>query len=341
MNKNLKYLVITLSILAIIYFVFVNKPFSNFRSERKDFAIKDTASITRIFLADKKNNTVLIEKNADGDWYINNTFKGDLQKINLLKATIHDVEVRNPINESEFNSTIASLSTLGIKTEFYAGEKLLKTIYIGSPTPDNTGTFMMLENASAPFVTHIPGFVGYLTPRFSVIPERWKSKEIFVLQPEAISSIEVNYPVKPNAGFYIDCDGITPKVYMNKGGKEIPSDLNFIRYYIASFNNLYAESYLDDMPKQLVDSIKSMTPYCKFIVKLRNNQMLSLDVYMKASDRRTKAQFDETTMLSNDIDPEKYYAFMNGEPTIMLIQQYAFGKLFKHSGDFVDRNMIE
>jgi hypothetical protein len=32
---------------------------------------------------------------------------------------------------------------------------------------------------------------------------------------------------------------------------------------------------------------------------------------------------------------------MNGEPTIMLIQQYAFGKLFKHSGDFVDRNMIE
>ncbi len=341
MNKNLKYLILILSVLSIIYFVFINKPFSNFRSERKDFAIKDTASITRIFLADKKNNKVLIEKNTAGVWYINNAFKADIQKINLLKATMHDVEVRNPIAETEFNSTIANLSTLGIKAEFYAGENLLKTIYVGTPTPDNTGTFMMVENASSPFITHIPGFVGYLTPRFSVIPERWKSKEIFVLQPEEISSIEVIYPIKPNAGFYIDCESNNPKVYTNKGGKLIPSDLNFTRYYIASFNNLNAESYLDDMPKQQSDSIKNTTPYCNISVHLRNNETISLNVYMKATDRRTKAQFDENTMQTNDIDPEKYYAFMNGEPTIMLIQQYAFGKLFKHSGDFVDRNMME
>ena len=37
----------------------------------RDFAVQDTASVTKIFLADKKGRSVTLERKATGGWTVN------------------------------------------------------------------------------------------------------------------------------------------------------------------------------------------------------------------------------------------------------------------------------
>ena len=58
-----------------------------------------------------------------------------------------------------------------------------KTWYIGSPTQDHTGTYMLLQlgqdKSSKPYVTYKPGMYGTLEVRFFTDWKAWRSPRIF------------------------------------------------------------------------------------------------------------------------------------------------------------------
>jgi hypothetical protein len=333
MNKNLKILLILVAVAAAAYFVISRKPWTTLKPELKDFAIKDTASVTRFFLADKRGNSVQVAKNENGVWMVNNMYKADVAKVNLLLATMHDVTVRNPISENEFNTVIASLATDGVKAEFYKGDKIIKTIYVGSASADQAGTFMLVEGSSAPFVTHIEGFVGYLSPRFYTYPIKWKDKEVFDMGPEDISLISVGYG--DNESFVIDNENslhpvlksVTPEV------KEVATDLNFVKYYVAGFDNLFFEGYDETMPAAKADSIRQSDPFCVIEVRKKDGSTTRLVVHYKEVGDHTKILYDEHGKLLKH-DTEKYYGFINDEKDVVYLQDYNFRRIFKKLGDF-------
>ena len=337
MNKNIRLLLLLTLVSAAIYFIVVNKPWSTFKAARKDFSISDTASITKIFIADKRNHKVVLQRNAEGEWMVNNTWPADVQKINLVKATLHDVEVRNPLTEAEYNSMVALMAANAVKVELYSGEELIKTIYVGGATADHTGTYMMIEGSSTPFVTHIPGFVGYLTPRFNVYPIKWKTRAVFTFTAEQIKHVSVSYPMKKNASFELDNSTPVVRVYSKELNLDIPYDTGFVRYYLSSFNNLYFEGYDEDIPPTVADSLRQSTPYCIMDVHLNSGKSKRVQVHFKPVDRRTKSRVDEETGKAYEFDPDKYFAFIDDEKEVAYIQHYNFGRLFKHAGDFVPR----
>ena len=63
---------------------------------------------------------------------------------------------------------VKSLASEGIKVELYdrKGEKI-KAYYVGGATPDERGTYMIMENAEEPYVAHIPSWEGNLRFRFN------------------------------------------------------------------------------------------------------------------------------------------------------------------------------
>jgi len=336
MNRNLKILLILVAVAAVAYFIISRKPWSTLKPELKEFAIKDTASVTKFFLADRRGGQVLVAKNEKGVWMVNNTFKADMIKVNLMLTTMHDVTVRNPISEKEFNTVIGTLATEGIKAEFYSGDKIVKTIYVGPASADQAGTFMMIEGSSAPFVTHIDGFVGYLTPRFYTNPIKWKDKGVFTLDPKEIQLISVGYPHDPAQSFVVE-NGNTPVVKsVTPDVKEIPTDVNFVKYYVGGFNNLYFEGYDENISSAKADSIKKAMPYCIVEVKKTDGSQIRLQVNYKEVGDHTKILYDKEGKLL-PYDTEKYYAFLNDEKDVVYIQQYNFGRIFKTLNDFKSR----
>lgn len=333
MNRNIKILLIVLVIAIPLYYFVINKPWSTLSGELKDFAIKDTAAVTKIFLADKKGNQVLLQLNEQGRWMVNDKYKADITKINLLKATMAQVKVRNPLAESEFNTVVAMMASNAVKAEFYRNDELIKAVYVGSQTPDNTGTFMMIEGASAPFVTHIPGFVGYLSPRFSTEAIRWKSKEVFTSPANQIDIISVGYPQETDQSFVIDNTGNTP-VLKNTNGEIIAADTGFLKYYLGSFTSLYFEGYVEDMKPIQNDSIKKSPVYCIMELKQKDGNKIRLEIHRKGITRRSAVQINEEGERP-EFDIDKYLAFLNDEKDVVYIQDYVFRNVLKKRNDFM------
>jgi hypothetical protein len=332
MSKQIKILLVLIVAAAAVYFLVVRKPWKSYTGNGTDFAIADTLNITKIFLADPRGGKVLLTKQVDGSWLVDNHVAADKTKINLLLQTIHDIKMRNPLSTNEFNTVIKELTAAGIKVEFYEGNDLLKTIYVGQMTLDQSGTFMMIDGAESPFVTHIPGFVGYLTPRFPTNPVKWKSKLIFDTKFDELAKVTIDYILTPSESFSLDNIAATP-VLKDAAGNAVQTDANFLKYYAGSFTQLFAEAYDDNFTAAQHDSIFQGDAFCTIKVENKAGKTQALKLHIKGIDKKTKSRYnDEGKELTYDTD--KYFAFVNGDKNMVYIQNYSFGRVLKKLSDF-------
>ncbi len=333
MNRSIKILLILFIATVAIYFLFVRKPWTTIKGELKDFAIKDTSNVTQIFIADLNHQSVTLIKQQNNTWKLNKNYIADNSKIKLLLQTIHDVNVLRPVFPKEHNTAIADLTTRGLKVIFYKGENVLKTIYVGSATPEQTGTYMLIDGSASPYVTHIPGFVGFLTPRFFAEELKWRNKLIFDYKPEEIRSIKVSFG-NSEGSFSIDnSENEFPILKDGNGNIKQILDLKYLKYYVASFNQLYCEGFDVEHNMEFKDSVFKTPVFCTLIVTDKNGKSNKLQLHLKASDIKTKEQFDENgSPISND--PEKYFGFINDDKNVVYIQKYNFGKIVLKSTDF-------
>lgn len=325
MNKQIKILLVVLVLALGFYFVFTRKPWKSFSGDSADFSITDTASVTKMFLANVRGGQVLLTK-ENGAWLVNGKIPADMRKIDLLLQTMHDMKMRNPISNNEHNTVISELTAAGIKAEFYNEDGLIKTVYVGQATNDKEGTYMMLEGASTPYVVHIPGFVGYMTPRFPVNPVLWKTKLVFDVPSKDIKKVSVNYALMPEQSFVIE-NGTTP-VLKTMAGATVETDVNYLKFYLGSFMQMYSEGFDENFTKQQQDSISKTAVFCEIKVETNSGKTNTLALHIKGIDARTKYRYDDKGN-AVEFDTEKYYGFANGDPDMMYIQQYNFGRLIK------------
>ena len=167
--KNKKLIFITLLLLAIAFWFVIHNKRGTVREELRDFAVKDTGDVTKIFLADRAGKTIELRKEIkqDGEtsglWILNGKYYSRRDAVNLLLETLHNVEMKSFVAKTAYNTIIKQLSTTGIKCEVYLKdhEKPDKVIYVGGETQDSKGTFMMLENSTVPFVTEVPVLMAF------------------------------------------------------------------------------------------------------------------------------------------------------------------------------------
>lgn len=339
MNRNTRLLFLFVIILALAYWLISKKPWSTAPKMADEFAVKDTASVTKIFMANKNGIKILLERQPDNSWRVNNKDFVDEPKIKLLLGTLHDLQIQHPVQPSMRNTAIGFLASTGIKTEIYAGEKLIKTIFVGGETPERTGTFMVLEGSEDVYSIHIPGFVGYLTPRFILNEIKWVTKFVFNEDYFSIVNLKVNYPAKPKASFVYNQNIFKATGSLkNTEGNLVQADTQMVKFYLSGYKNLYVEGYYDDhvfLPQER-DSLLKRTPFCEIELSNQSGQTQYLTVYDKPLGDRSRQQFDEKGNLLK-MDPEKYFAVVNKRKNIASIQEYNFGRLFKELPDLMKK----
>lgn len=331
MSKQLKIILLLLGLALGIYFAFIRKPWKSFSGDGTDFSIMDTGAVTKLFLADARGNKVLLAKQPNLKWLVDNQVEADERKVNLLLQTLFEMKMRNPISKNEYNTVIKEFASDGIKVECYQGDELIKTIIVGQATNDQLGTYMMIQGSETPYVVHIPGFIGYLTPRFPTTPIKWKNKLVFDVEASQIKSVQVAYPGSPNESFFIEqASAITVK---NHHGQLVPCDNKFVSYYLASFTKLYAESYDDTYTTVQHDSISKTPIFCTVKITDTNGKVHELKLHKKSIDARTKMRYTEAGEELSE-DTEKYFGFMDGSTSMMHIQYYSFGRILRKLSEF-------
>ena len=332
-NKSL-FIVLSLLIVITVYFYFQNSD-TTLKKELRDFAVKDTAAITKIFIANRNGNKITLERNKKKEWLLNGKDEPRPDLLKFLLDGIYKIDIRNKVAKAAYNNVIKTLAASGIKCEIYLNDNSTpkKTYYVGGQTEDGLGTFMMIENSNVPFVTEVPGFNGYLTPRYSVDYDAWKQPKIFHLQRENLKSLSVSYTNYPEKSFTIISTDGKYKVESVAGKSIRDIDSVALENYLSFYKNVFYETRAKDLNAIKKDSILQYPPSIIVSLSFKNGLVKEVDIYPMLISASSLAQQDANgNALKYDLD--RMYGYMKPEKEFVVIQHYTFDKLLRQYNDF-------
>jgi hypothetical protein len=308
-KKQLLYLALIILMAALIWFL--SSDSKSTISLENNFAISDTASVSKIFIADRNGTTITLNRN-EKNWVVNNKYGVRKDAINSILTTINQIRIQKQVSKNAFDNVIKNLATTGVKIEIYTNQDDPdKTYTIGSSTSNHLGSYMFLAGSETPFIVHIPSFNGFLSPRYGIqgnkISEKdWRTTNIFSLKTEKISRVIVNHIQEPEKSFTLTTASMT---LLNNLGNEVSFNQENALQFLNAFKLLNCESFKDKKERK-----ESATLLHELIV---NND--TLRTYSIGNLKLVKDKEDNFTV------KRMHATLNNGE--LMLIQDYVFNKV--------------
>jgi hypothetical protein len=298
-----------------------------------DFAVTDTAKISRIFLADRKGNTADLKKIGVW-WFVNNKFKVNPVVIESLLKTIFGLETQYRPTVQAAKTMVANLATNAIKVEIYNDKnKPIRVFYIGGVTPDESGTYAIMEGEEQPFVVGVKGKDGGVRVSFFTEEEKWRDKGIFRYKVEDIKSVSIEYPKLKNKSFKLEktASGYTVEPFYN-GVPRSKQKLNTskVENYLTNFKKQIAEAFENKNPGR--DSTIQLLPFCILNVEDIKGAKHEVKLYpIIQTDRDGRMLLDS----GKPLQIERYFAYVDNTD-LMLVQELVFGKLLWSYDYFFD-----
>ena len=280
--------------LAFFSFLFIYKGIkrqnstSSLREDISNFYISDTLNIEKILLENRSLDKIKLHRQInEKKWILNDSFDADKYSIDLILKTIKEMRVKQPISNAAIHNVIKRMSIQNTKVELFDKQGKIKTIYIGGETPDQLGTYMMIEGAKKPYIVHIPGFNGYLSSRFSCKKQTWRSKNIF--------------PKNINKAYY--------KFDSNQ---EVEINIQNVEL----LEKIYCEKYIDNIIN--IDEIKMRQPFISFkTISEQKKEQIFYCIRKKPVNKEKYA--------NDKFDKERFYILNNEE--LILVQYSQFEDL--------------
>lgn len=332
MKKNLRLLfilVLLAAVAGVAYYASSNKK-TVVHNEFTEFAIADTASIDKIFIADFRNRTVLLERNThDPYWTLDGEHRARYDAVKLLLETFERIEVKAPVPITSRDNVIKMISTTAVKVEIYQHGELSKTYYIGTCTQNHVGTFMVLENADGnrskdPFIMDMQGFTGCLRQRFFTNTEDWRFTGVFTYPNLEIDKIEVLHHNEPERSFEIQFGGENDiRLFSKMNGSNVTAfDTLTVKDYMLLYKKRHFESFNSHLTDSQEDSLLKTIPAFTIRVTGNDASVQKVDLYWK------QPSFVQYDWEGNELqwDGDIMYGCTDGDD-VVTIQRPHFGPL--------------
>ena len=327
---------------AAVYLKFSDRGTTTSGDKSRQFAYKDTAAITRIFIADKEGSRSDLVRTRDG-WYVNNKYRCRSEAVLNLLEVIRNIDVKMPVPRQAKESVVRIMAAAALKVEIYVGKKLVKQYFVGHETADGDGSYMLLtdpetgRNYEDPYVCSIPGFIGYLLPRYIAKEHEWRDRLVVNYIPPEMSKIEVLHKGMPDSSFVIDLESTTSFQLTDGRKQALPFSEERMKQYLSYFQNLHYESLITGRYPNLQDSLKQAGPFCTVIVTARPFRRETFRFYRK----KFAGQFEPEIGVVYDYDPDRLYMSFQEGREWAICQYFVFGKILQNSAYFSARDSVK
>lgn len=293
----------------------------------RDFAV-EADRIYKIFIADRQGNQTTLEREGE-HWIYNGQWRARPNAVENLLDAVSRVQMKYKPPRAAVPNMIKNLSSDGIKVELYdrRGEKI-KTYYVGGSTPDERGTYMIMEDADEPYVVHIPSWEGNLRFRYNLQGDDWRDKSVFAEDIEEIQSVTIEYPQQKSESFQLNRagTGFEVKPYQNLTPEsKSPYRKGSAETFLYGFESLVAEAFENDNPKR--DSIRQLQPFSIITVTRKDGSEKTVRFFPIFE------KFASDGQVVSAGRAERYFADVsNGD--FMLVQNRVFKVIFWGYGMF-------
>lgn len=354
-------IVVVVAAIAALWAVKVRGSSSTFK---QDFHIANTATITKVFLADKMNHSVTLTRqsdsvanmlasatNKDGEWLIDNQWPANQALVDGMLEILGDMRIRQQVNKSAANNVLKAMAAKSIKIEVYQRvyaidlfrgklrifphEKLTRTYYLGDETQDMLGSYMYRDGDKMPYIIHIPHFRGFIAPSsFSTDPMLWRSHNIVDLPVQQIESVKLEIPAAPQESFMIvrKGEGFVFQT-LNPASTANGFDTARVAQLLSSFVNLNFDEYATVVPKAELNATFTKAPRTILTIRDTKGKETRLKTFTKYKNPDDLKAMPDTAMYQV-FDIDRMYAVVDDKDTV-LIQYYVFDNILQPASFFM------
>ena len=329
MKKNKKLLSLTALLLGILALavlaVNLIKNKGNSDTEWINFAIADTTRISKIIIEDTYGQHMELIQDG-GEWHDENGACVSKPNVSFILEAAKLIEFKGYLPEKSKGKFTELMSTQHIKVSFYLDGRWLKSWYIGPPAQDHYGQIMLLETADEgkskdPVMMRIKNLNGIISPRFFAERKRWMCTEIFALNPEEISAVDLKNFEIPTLSFNIKNFGRRFEV-RSQGKKLSVLDTANVYRYLQGFKKIHFNFPNIELSKKQVDSVKRSPLFSQLKVTERGGKITTLRMHRIKSEVPQRNEVGEMV----EMDMNLFWAELpNGE--LVKCQYFVFNAL--------------
>ena len=331
--KNLKTIVIILVVgtLGFLAYKLSNSTSKVHMAEEalSNFAIEDTASIDQLVLTDTEGNPGVHLFKRNGVWETEEQECVQQHLVITILETIKYIKVKSPVPKGSIDNMNRALASHNTKVDIYQNGKLSKTWYVGDPTQDQYGTYMLLKDpekgkSPEPYIMHLPNMYGNLSTRFITNPLDFECTGVFNYDPINIASIEVVIPDSTDLNYKVVAkDDNLFEVYNNDLALS-EFDTSQVRDYLLYFKKIHFERHNFILSEEEVDSVKQSTPYYTLSVTLKDGETNNIKMFNRKAPPN-KYGLDGQLI---EVDQDRLWVEMN-DGILVSCQYHVFGKIMR------------
>ena len=300
-----------------------------------DFAIADTSTVDKIFIADMDGGQVTLTRPTQGSlWEVNGQFKAREDAVNLLLKTFLRARVQGPVAEAAQPNVIRLLSARGKKVEIYqGGDEPAKTWYVGTATPSHTGTYMVLETpegrGASPYVVHMEGFTGYLSTRFFTSEREWRHTGIFNFPGRSLAGVEVRVLEEDGQSYALSANNQGALTLSDLEGNPLPYlDTLGVQEHFLRFKKVHLETYRSRLEPEVEDSLRNAS--AAFELTAMGKDGRREDIFLHWKPRTGLDRDAEGNLMEHD--GEQMYG-VTSEGEVVMVQRFVFDPLIRPLSD--------
>jgi len=336
MSRNLLLLLTILILGGLIYFLKTNDEKAGLDDEStRNFNIENVDDISKIFIAQKGTESLTFTREK-GSWLMNGKYKANQNAMDNILNFFKSNRIDFIPSKNATNNIVKEISMIGIKVEVYdKSDNLMKSFYIGGNTPNERGSYFLMEHAAQPYVLEVPSSVSVLRERFLRSFDDWRSYEVFEYDIEDLKRISVNYPKQKNHSFTIDIiNGNKVEPYYPDAVKYFEgANQNIVDAYVEGYKVLYSQAVYNTY--SLKDSISNLVPFASFEIEQKNNDIFTVNLF--SFNDVLKPEYRSNPMnLQNVNQIEKFYA-SSSDDDFFVIQSNLVKKLLRSYAHFFEK----
>lgn len=336
-NSILIFISLTLILVAILFLV--TRRSGTISSDEKSFAVSDTSAIEKIFIADGNENNVLLEKTGKG-WIVNHKHEVMKNNIDDLLNCIANLTMKAPVGKSARDNINKRMASGAVKVEIYFKDYYIKLgslrlweytntkiYYLGQQTMDNLGNYAILEGAKIPCVVYLPGFRGFVRPKYSPFEDSWRTHNIVKLKLSQIQLVKiVDYEIPEQSMLIEKGTGKHFNIY-NANGEKLPQyDTLKLLDHLSDYRNLNYEMQDMELQESEKDSI-FMNLFKEISITDIHNKTTKITMF-RINTILDTANYDYNLEFIDAYNKDKFYAIVNDNKNeVYLCQFFVFDRI--------------
>ncbi len=248
MNTKLNRLILLNAILLLFLILSLNMPRRSDSTTTNHFlfSLRDISAIDRLLIG-----SVVLEKQQNGQWIVNNKYAVEPAKIRLLLEAMQNIEVKKNVPQSLVTYADEKLSLAASTVQAYSGSTLIKSYQIFG---DKQDTYARIADKGGSYIVHLPGYFGDFYQLYVVDEWEWRNKVVLRTEWRTLKRLSVDYHQDEENSFAIIFNGDFHTV-----ARVIQLDSAKVYDYVSLYGYFKALSFLRD--SELVkDSLKVNAP---------------------------------------------------------------------------------